>query len=162
MKQILLPILATAAFIIAIGIFTKNTKIIAGNPIPLPLEIKTVKIGDVSINAEIANSEAERTRGLGERKSLKEDSGMLFVFDKSDVSVSFWMKDMVIPIDIIWINDGKVAQISRNAKPEPDTPDDKLKLYLPNEPVDYVIEVNAGFSDSKGIKVGDPVVLPSL
>jgi len=83
---------------------------------------------------------------------------MLFVFEQENIRQSFWMKDMNFAIDIIWISDEEIIQIDENIPPpDPGMPDSELKSYLPNQPIDYVLEVNAGFSDENNIKIGDPV-----
>ncbi len=77
---------------------------------------------------------------------------MLFVFDKPDI-YSFWMKDMLFPIDMIWISeDGKVVYIERDARPE-----SYPNSFIPDAPAKYVLEVNAGFSEKNNLKVGDKV-----
>lgn len=124
---------------------------------------KIVKIGKNEIKVEIANTDDKRRVGLSEHTSLADDSGMLFVFDKQNERPVFWMKGMEISIDIIWINDGRVAQITSNAPvPKEGTQDSDLPRYLPNDPVDYVLEIPAGQARKKGIKAGDPVEIPQI
>lgn len=113
----------------------------------------TVKINGVSISAEIANTPKTRTSGLSNRERLAEDSGMLFIFDNSGYH-TFWMKDMNFPIDIIWIHDNRIVDITENIPPEKDN---KLTIYKPSKPVKFVLEVNAGFSEKNNFKVGDTV-----
>lgn len=148
MKQLLLPIVAAAAFIIAVGLLTKTIEL-------NPPQKKQIKVGNVTLYVEISDSEDERAKGLSGRKSLGENEGMLFVFENS--YPSFWMKEMLIPIDILWISDGKVVKIHKNVLPEPEKKTSELTLYRPDGPIDYVLEVNAEFSDKNGIKLGDQV-----
>ena len=158
MRSILLPLLGTALFIVLLGVF--GAKLGNGHIInPLAEEPKKdIRVGNTSLKATLANDEEERKTGLSGKSTLAEDEGLLFVFDKMDVYPSFWMKDMLIPIDIIWINDGKVTKIDKNlTPPAKDSLDSELKLYYPEKPIDYVLEVNAGFSDKSGLKVGDSV-----
>lgn len=122
------------------------------------LDKKTVKIGSASINVEVADTEAKKQQGLSGRSSLGNGQGMLFVFGTSG-KPAFWMKDMNFAIDIIWIREGKIVGISRDARPEPGVNDQNLKLYYAPSQVDYVLEVNAGVSDQSGFKVGDTVEL---
>jgi len=154
MKQILFPLLATIAFIAAIGIFVGKAKSTPLSP------RKEIKIGTLKIQIEIADTPEERKKGLSGVKSLPENEGMLFVFGEQNLLPSFWMKEMLIPIDIIWINDGKVAKIHKNVQPEPEGT--KLTLYYPDGPIDYVLEVNAGFSDKNTVKNGDSVDLSGI
>ena len=148
MKKVAPLLFATAIFIAAVGILTQKDR--------FP-DLKEIKIDSLTLKVEIADSEEERAKGLSGRKKLEEDGGMLFLFEKENVFPSFWMKDMLIAIDIIWINDGEIVKIDKNVEPEPGKSTAELTLYYPSEPIDYVLEVNAGFSDGNGIKLGDQV-----
>jgi len=116
-----------------------------------------VHINNVSIRAEEVVSFMDKVRGLGGREELGSYNGMFFNYDGTSI-LSFWMKDMRIPIDIIWIRDGRVIDISTNLPvPASGTPDSELPRYSPQEPVQYALEVNAGFVEQNRISVGDPV-----
>lgn len=164
-KKIILPILGVIAFIIAVGILSQ--KLQGQTPTqPAPSQ-KEIRINNIPVKVEIAKTPEERKKGLSEREKLPEDEGMLFVFDteggysKKDINPTFWMKDMKIPIDIIWIKEGKIVQIDKNIKPPAEnTPDNKLKRYTSPITVDYVLEVNAGFSDKNSLKVGQTLLIP--
>lgn len=78
---------------------------------------------------------------------------MLFVFAEKDIK-SFWMKDMNFPLDIIWLNGEKIVKISHNLPPEGRQP---TNTYSSGVPVDYVLEVPAGFCDTNKIKEGNTV-----
>lgn len=154
-KSIFLPIIAVAAFIAVVGYFYKNPQ-----KINIPTPQKSVKIADVKIPVEIADTDAKRMKGLSGRTELKEDQGMLFVFEKKQITPIFWMKDMLIPLDIIWIGNGKIVKIDENVPaPIAGTSDSKLLNYSPGSPIDYVLEINAGFSDKNNFKVGDLVIV---
>jgi uncharacterized protein len=116
-----------------------------------------VRINSLEIPVEVAADAISRVKGLSGRTSLDEGSGMLFIFDKPGI-YSFWMPDMNFPIDIIWINDAKVVDISKNV------PNDfsllNFRAYKPSQPSQYVLEVNAGFAEKENIKIGDAVSLP--
>lgn len=112
-----------------------------------------IKIGNAEWRVEIANNEFSRAQGLSGRQSLPEDAGMLFLFNQADIH-KFWMRDMKFPLDIVWINDDKVVDISDNLPP---ASLDDLKIYSPKEPANLVLEINAGQIDRYGIKIGDPV-----
>lgn len=119
--------------------------------------MKDIKIGSTVIKVEVADDSSKRKIGLGGRDSLATDTGMLFVFD-SPVKPQFWMKNVKFPLDIIWIKNMTVVDIIKNAAvPPPDVADDALPRYVPNQEVDMVLEVNAGFVDSKGIQNGDTI-----
>jgi len=164
-KQVILPILGVAAFIAIVGYFTQNPNglnmpnIFKSSPTPVAQE--TVTINGKAIQVSVASTNDTRTKGLSGVASLAQNSGMLFVFDTKQVTPLFWMKDMLIPLDIIWIGNGKVAKIDENVPaPPPNTPDGKLKTYSAGAPIDYVLEVNAGFCDKNNITVGDNVTIP--
>lgn len=122
-----------------------------------------VTVGETKIPVEVADTASKRQIGLGATDKLKTGQGMLFIFSRKDVTEAFWMKNMKFDIDIIWINDGKVAQIDQFVPaPEPDASDSNLPLYRPFQAVDYVLEVNAGFVKKSGIAVGDTVDLSAI
>jgi uncharacterized protein len=103
------------------------------------------------INIEIANTEEKRMQGLMFREKMQENEGMLFIFDGEDVH-SFWMKNTILPLDIIFINSRKeIVTIHKNATPYSEQSLSSFK------PVLYVVEVNSGFTDKYNIKAGDIV-----
>lgn len=110
-----------------------------------------IKIGDIEIIVEVVNTPESRAKGLSDRKSLCNNCGMLFDFGVEDTIPGFWMKDMLIPIDIIWINDGSIVGIENNVHPEPGKRDAELTKYSPSGSIDYVLEVNAGFSKNNDV-----------
>ncbi len=100
---------------------------------------------------EISDSENERIKGLMYIEKLDENKGMLFVFDKEDY-YPFWMKNVLIPLDIIWLNkDKEVVYISKNVQ----LCKEDCTSINPNANAMYVLEVNAGISDKIGLKEGD-------
>ena len=102
-----------------------------------------ITIGNKSYNVSIAKNEEDQIKGLQGVHTLPEDEGVLFVFEESG-DVGFWMKDTLIPLDIIYINeDDEVISIEQGV------PGDET--ILEHSDVKYVLEVN---KDS-GIKVGD-------
>lgn len=103
----------------------------------------------IPIDIEIADEEAERIKGLMDRFSLPEMAGMLFVFENEEPR-SFWMKNTYISLDIIFINSNKeIVSIQKYTQPQTTT-------SIPSDyPAQYVLEVNAGFSDNYEINPGD-------
>ena len=171
-KKVLLPILLVIIFITVAGMFYRKMQGLPPLPsnstkTPVAQVIKTLKIGNASIKAEVADSDAERQKGLSGRSALGKDSGMLFVISNGKATPTFWMKDMKFAIDIIWIHSssgdvkaGKIVQIDKNAEaPKAGTSDSNLNRYSPKSAVDYVLEVNSGYSDSHNIKVGDSLLI---
>lgn len=154
-KQIILPLIAVFLFIGFVGLLNQgkfNKYLNLASPSASPT-LKSIKIENLTINVEVADTPEERSTGLSNRQSLKSDSGMVFIFPK-DSRPTFWMKDTNIPLDIIWINDNKIVGIHENVPTEIGKKDSELKRYTPTSVVDYVLEVNAGFSDTNKIKVG--------
>lgn len=133
-----------------------NTRVFRGVVDKLNKEIYkrgVVKIGKNVIEVEVAATPTAQFKGLSWRKSLEENKGMLFVFG-SPSFYAFWMKDMMFPIDIIWIAGDEIVDISRNLPP---ARENFMPTYTPAEPANYVLEVNAGWADRHGIKIGDKV-----
>lgn len=127
--------------------------------LPETPKVTTVTINDIQVKVEVADTASKRSKGLGGRDSLAADSGMLFIFDKQD-KYSFWMKGVKFPLDMVWIRSNRVVDISKNAAPlPPDIQDKDIPIYMPTEPVDSVLEINAGFADTNNIKVGDLVAV---
>lgn len=121
-------------------------------------ELPILRVGEVTVSVEIADSPEEQKQGLSGRESLAEDEGMLFIFPDSQ-RWSFWMKAMRFGLDIIFIDDGQVVEIAREV-PVPKEGEDGAKISLiPNYPAEWVLEVNSGWAERHGIRVGDAVSL---
>jgi hypothetical protein len=166
-KQVILPILVVTAFIVIVGIFMRKPSFLGLSglftPQPSAPPEKTISIGTKKISVQIADTAEKRAKGLSGVTSLKADSGMLFVFEAKGVTPFFWMKDMLISLDFVWVGNGKVVKIDKNVPiPAPGTPDSGLKTYSAGQPIDYVLEVNAGFSDANGVKVGTAIDLSGI
>ena len=136
-----------AAVLLALGL------VLAGCGEAKPSQAPAVSINGQRVNVELAQTVAERSRGLSGRASLKPNTGMLFVFDEPTMP-NFWMKDMRFPLDLIWIADQTVVGITRNVPLPTST---VLLHYTPDQPVSHVLEVNAGWTTSHGVKTGDLV-----
>lgn len=114
-------------------------------------EIKNVCINGNCFNVEIADDDEERQLGLMNRGFLEEDNGMLFVFSENGIH-SFWMKDTLISLDMIWINeDMEIVFIKENA-----TPLSEEVITLDKEAM-YVLELKGGSAERYGIEVGNVV-----
>jgi len=116
-------------------------------------EYLRIKINDVIVNVEIADTDAEKIKGLMNRTNLEENQGMLFIFSQEDY-YSFWMKNMSIPIDMIFISKNKtVVDIWKDAQPCKE----KCTSYVPKEKSLYILEVNANFTDRHNITIGSEI-----
>ena len=117
-----------------------------------------VKIGGASFDVEIAYTPETRAQGLSGRPSLPDGYGMLFVFEYA-YEHGFWMKDMLIPLDFVWIGaDCAVVEVTENARhPPPGTDARDLTVFTPSAPVLYVLEIDAGVVAELGIRIGDAV-----
>lgn len=115
----------------------------------------TVYIGEVALDVTVADEEHERIAGLSGTRTLGDFEGKLFIFDTNDRH-GIWMKDMFIPIDIIWIDeDLKVIHIEENVLPS-----SYPSVFAPDQNARFVIETNAFFVDAVKIKEGDQLTLP--
>jgi uncharacterized protein len=118
----------------------------------------TVTIGDISFAVELAVTPQQQAQGLSGRPSLAPGTGMLFIFE-SEGQHSFWMKDMRFPLDIVWISaEHAVVDITKDVSPpDPGQTTSDLPTYVPAEPAQYVLEINAGEAESADIHIGDMV-----
>lgn len=112
-----------------------------------------VCFGDKCVEVQIADDNEERSRGLMFVSSMEENKGMLFVFDKSERH-SFWMKNTLIPLDIIWISEDFEVVHIENAVPCEEEP---CEIYSDNGEARYALEVNSGWAERNGIEVGSEV-----
>lgn len=101
-----------------------------------------VEIGDKEYNLREARTKEERAKGLSGIKELPKDEGMIFYFDEPQ-TVSFWMKDTLIPLDIIFINSDNEVISVHEGKPNDETP-------ITEKNVKYVIEVNVNSEITEG------------
>lgn len=110
--------------------------------------------GQHRFTVEIARSPEEQARGLMFRKGVPGDRGMIFPYDPP-VQVSFWMKNTLIPLDMVFIGpDGKIGRIAANTVPMSLDPVPSI------DPVSAVLEIAGGRAAELGIKEGDKVSWP--
>lgn len=119
----------------------------------------TVTIRGATFIVDMAVTPKEKEIGLGNRDTLAPDRGMLFVYDHKEV-FPFWMKNMRFPIDILWIADLIIVDITKNV-PVSDKPVEELPIYHPIVPVDKVLELPAGTVDRVDIIIGDKITIKS-
>lgn len=112
----------------------------------------TVVTSKGKIYVTVVDTPRSREKGLSGKDGLKEKEGMLFVFDKPG-RYGFWMKDMLFPIDIIWINDdGLVVHLERDVRP-----DSYPKAFINVLEASYVLEIAANQSEKLGLYMGAQV-----
>lgn len=111
-------------------------------------------IGDTPVKVETADTIGKQRQGLSSRITLGREEGMLFVMATPDRH-TFIMRDMKFPLDIVWIRDGKVVDVSLDV-PNP-VNNEKPATVQPPEPANLVLEVNAGWTRTHQIKIGDIV-----
>jgi len=113
-----------------------------------------VHINGVTVRVEIAKTSSQKNEGLMHRKELPQNEGMLFPFNY-DGSHSFWMKNTLIPLDIVWLDSQKeVVHIEHSAPPCKKIP---CPTYSSPYKARYVIELNAGWSINNSLKLGDRI-----
>lgn len=109
----------------------------------------SLRIGDGIFRARIASNQTEREKGLSGVGKLEPDQALLMLFP-TEGKWNIWMKDMLVPIDIVWLDkDKKVIFIVKEAQPEAST----STIFEPKAPAKYVIELPAGTVDSKAINL---------
>ena len=145
------------------------TQAAAPNPTPAPataapaavhptsglpvIVLKAAPVGGAphTFRVEVARSEAEQSRGLMFRTQMGADEGMIFPYDPPH-TVSFWMKNTVIPLDIVFIGtDRRVLNIAANAVPYSE------QGLWSSGPVSAVLELNGGRAQQLGIVAGTPI-----
>ncbi len=110
--------------------------------------------GDIPFSVEIASTPAQQRYGLMHREALPPDGGMLFLWPR-DRAVAMWMKDTVLPLDMLFIDrHGGVVYIAREAAPL------STRLISAHRPVRAVLEILGGTAALRGIGVGDQVIHP--
>jgi uncharacterized protein len=120
--------------------------------VPAPrVVIVTAAGARLPVTVELARSDEERTRGLMNRRELAPEAGMLFFFSENEQR-AFWMKNTLIPLDMLFIDDGgRVVGLIEQAEPLTTSPRD------PGVPSRYVLEVNGGWAARHGVRPGDRI-----
>lgn len=105
-------------------------------------ETRTITLGNHSFEVFLADTADERIAGLSGWQKLEENQGLLFIFPQP-TRPNFWMKDMNFPIDLLWLDGNmEIVGIEKNL-----TPDSYPRTFSPNQPIKYVLEINAGLTD---------------
>lgn len=116
-----------------------------------------VQLGQKTITAWLADTEPLRARGLSGVSTLSGSQGMFFSFDESGI-YGFWMKDMIIPIDILWLNTNlQIVHIEKGVATST-----YPNIFFPKRPARFVLEVASGTVSFLGLKVGDSVATSTI
>ena len=117
----------------------------------------TIYIQDKPFLAEIADTPEKQSKGLMFRHKIKDNFGMLFIFPEED-NRSFWMKNTLIALDIIYLNSER--QIVDMYLTVPPCCSDPCPSYTSKFPARYVLEINGGLAKKLKLKIGDKIFLP--
>ncbi len=147
MKKIFAPLLALA------GIFGASPASSQWGEV----RFITIYVQDKPFRVEIADTPEKHARGLMFRRDLKSDFGMLFVFEGEEVR-SFWMKNTLIPLDMIFINGAK--QIVGMHESVPPCTADPCPSYESGLPARFVLELAGGTANKLKLKIGDKIFIP--
>lgn len=121
------------------------------------LRIQTQSGKTIDLKVEVAATPEHWAQGLMFRTELADDAGMIFDMGQPPRVISFWMRNTLIPLDMVFIgDDGIVKHIHKNAQPKDDTSISSV------EPVTMVLEIGGGRSDALGLAVGDKVVFGGI
>ena len=112
------------------------------------LPLRTIQVGTRSLEVEVADELNERQRNLIHHKKMESDHGMLFVYPMAEVR-SFWMKNTYIPLSIAYV--GSDCQIVHIASMTPLSTKGVSSVY----PAQFALEMNQGWFEANGVKVGD-------
>ncbi len=141
--QVLIPIAAAAVIIGVVGIFSipSDSKL---ESVELP--IGTIKVDDVVLEVQIADTEPRRVRGLMFQDQLPYDKGMIFVFNEPGIH-SLWMLNMQFSLDMIWFDEnGNIVHIEQNVPPcKTATEIMACQSIIPSGEAVYILEVTSGF-----------------
>lgn len=122
-----------------------------------PANSVKIKIANTDYKIELAKSISQRQVGLSNRKNLCANCGMLFVFG-FEMDLPFWMKDTLIPLDMIWLDkNGKIVDIKNVTETN-----NSKNFYRNQSPAQYVLELNLNDSQKLNLKIGDIIDLSKL
>jgi len=148
-------------FIVFVFVFAKTTLYSLESENTIEQEIAHVTFynlydEEIVFECEIADTFDERSQGLIYREEIDDDKGMLFVYNTSDMRC-FWMKNCLIPLDIIFIDeDNRIINIE-HGQVQYDIDDSELNRYCSQRPAKYVVEINQGICEDYNIISGGTV-----
>lgn len=117
------------------------------------ISLFSLKINNASLNVELADTPEKRLLGLGGRKKLGKNNGMIFLYSAFGF-YPFWMKDMNFALDIVWIDENyKIIDITKGIQP-----DTFPKTFVSQMPSQYILEVNDGWINKNNVNIGDSIL----
>lgn len=141
------------------SIFEEQSRQIVSQGQMLPITAIAI-IKETVINLEVAKTTEEQSMGLMFREALPDDRGMFFPFEEARIT-RFWMNNVPVALDMIFVKDNKIIAIADSVPPCTTQPED-CPLYGPDVPVDGVIELRAGRAKSLELAVGDLIEIKYL
>lgn len=124
----------------------------------LPVSAFAIVPNGTKIELEVAKTPLQQAMGLMYRPALPDNRGMLFSFS-SPQPVSFWMKNVPVPLDMVFLRGGKIQAIASAVPPCESEP---CPTYGPNTSIDQVIELRAGRAAELGLKAGESIKINFL
>jgi uncharacterized membrane protein (UPF0127 family) len=119
-----------------------------------------VSVGSSTFAVEVATTPEQLAKGLSSRTALNTKTGMLFVFSPAE-QATFWMKDMNFSLDLVWIKNGKVTDITRDVQPPAKgAADEEIPTFQAKEAIDYVLEISP--KDGESLNIGDAVTISKI
>jgi len=145
-------LLAIAALGLSTPARAQEPMLLPTHPDPLVAETAT---GEKRFSIEVADAPHERQAGLMFRRTMADDHGMLFVFERSQ-ALGFWMKNTPMPLDLLFIGeDGRVRAIEQGVP-------FSTEGIAPQVPAQFVLELKAGTAEKAGIEIGDRLRHPLI
>lgn len=130
--------------------------------LPAPPTVARITVGTTPLSVQLAITSEQQSLGLGYRNGLAPGAGMLFVFNAPQMQ-TFWMKGMRFCLDIVWVTNTKVVGAAESVCPDPSgTGDADRRVYTSPAPVQYVLEVPAGWLKQHGYGAGTAVDLGGM
>ncbi|MDO8522402.1 MAG: DUF192 domain-containing protein [bacterium] len=152
-KHTFQTVLVLAAAVVIIASISPHNVI----PVPVPSAetgARIIRLAGQDVRVSVVSTPEARTKGLSGRTGLARGEGMLFIFNL-DAKYGFWMKDMLFPIDILWLSsEGRVVDMRESVSPAT-----YPAVFTPNLGARYVLELFAGFASAHNVKIGDFVDL---
>ena len=128
-----------------------QTSVNAGQNLPISAEATLPE--NIKIQLEVAQTEEQQMMGLMYRPALPDNRGMLFVFETPQ-PIKFWMKNVPVALDMVFLQNGVVQYIQASAPPCDREP---CSTYGPNVPIDQVIELRSGRAKELGLQIKDKI-----